>query len=238
MAIIISVDGNIGSGKSTFVAQLKKQLRWIKNKKIIYLQEPVKEWESFVDKQTNENILQKFYTNPDNWSFSFQMMAYISRVAQLKNIINKHKNDNYVIITERSVLTDKNVFAQMLYDSNKIHDIDYQIYTRWFNEFTQDIQISGIVYVHTTPEKCHERIIKRNRKGESIPIEYLKRCHEYHENWLNSYSKKIIIDNEEDTDNNINSANINIVKDFISDFIQNNYNEEISIENYIESLHC
>ena len=238
MAIIISVDGNIGSGKSTFVAQLKKQLRWIKNKKIIYLQEPVKEWESFVDKQTNENILQKFYTNPDNWSFSFQMMAYISRVAQLKNIINKHKNDNYVIITERSVLTDKNVFAQMLYDGKKIHDIDYQIYTRWFNEFTQDIQISGIVYVHTTPEKCHERIIKRNRKGESIPIEYLKRCHEYHENWLNSYSKKIIIDNEEDTDNNINSANINIVKDFISDFIENNNIEDISIENYIESLHC
>ena len=238
MAIIISVDGNIGSGKSTFVAQLKKQLRWIKNKKIIYLQEPVKEWESFVDKQTNENILQKFYTNPDNWSFSFQMMAYISRVAQLKNIINKHKNDNYVIITERSVLTDKNVFAQMLYDAKKIHDIDYQIYTRWFNEFTQDIQISGIVYVHTTPEKCHERIIKRNRTGENIPIEYLKRCHEYHENWLNDYSKKIIIDNEEDTDNNINSANINIVKDFISDFIQNSNNEEISIENYIESLHC
>ena len=238
MTIIISVDGNIGSGKSTFVAQLKKQLRWIKNKKIIYLQEPVKEWESFVDKQTNENILQKFYTNPDNWSFSFQMMAYISRVTQLKNIINKHKNDNYVIITERSVLTDKNVFAQMLYDAKKIHDIDYQIYTRWFNEFTQDIQISGIVYVHTTPEKCHERIIKRNRKGESIPIEYLKRCHEYHENWLNDYSKKIIIDNEEDTDNNINSANINIVKDFISDFIQNSNNEEISIENYIESLHC
>ena len=78
MAIIISVDGNIGSGKSTFVAQLKKQLRWINNKKIIYLQEPVKEWETFVDKETNENILEKFYTNPDNWSFSFQMMAYIS----------------------------------------------------------------------------------------------------------------------------------------------------------------
>ena len=213
-------------------------MNFLVNKKIIYLQEPVKEWESFVDKQTNENILQKFYTNPDNWSFSFQMMAYISRIAQLKNIINKHKNDNYVIITERSVLTDKNVFAQMLYDGKKIHDIDYQIYTRWFNEFTQDIQISGIVYVHTTPEKCHERIIKRNRKGESIPIEYLKRCHEYHENWLNSYSKKIIIDNEEDTDNNINSANINIVKDFISDFIENNNIEDISIENYIESLHC
>ena len=161
MVIIISVDGNIGSGKSTFVAQLKKQLRWIKNMKIIYLQEPVKEWESFVDKATNENILQKFYTNPDNWSFSFQMMAYISRVAQLKNIITKHKNDNYVIITERSVLTDKNVFAKMLYDAKKIHDIDYQIYTRWFNEFTQDIKISGIIYVYTSAEKCHTRIVKR-----------------------------------------------------------------------------
>ena len=94
------------------------------------------------------------------------------------------------------------------------------------------------MYTFILPQRNVERIIKRNRKGESIPIEYLKRCHEYHENWLNSYSKKIIIDNEEDTDNNINSANINIVKDFISDFIQKYNNEEISIENYIESLHC
>jgi len=242
MAIIISVDGNIGSGKSTFVAQLKKQLRWIKNMKIIYLQEPVKEWESFVDKATNENILQKFYTNPDNWSFSFQMMAYISRVAQLKNIITKHKNDNYVIITERSVLTDKNVFAQMLYDAKKIHDIDYQIYTRWFNEFTQDIKISGIIYVYTSPDKCHKRIVKRNRKGENIPIEYLKRCHEYHENWLNSYDDKLIIDNEEDSysSNKLNIMKINLVKEFISDFIKNKDSVddgEVIMENYIESIH-
>tara|TARA_B100001063_G_C16777748_1_gene567140 strand:+ start:1447 stop:2190 length:744 start_codon:yes stop_codon:yes gene_type:complete len=245
MVIIISVDGNIGSGKSTFVAQLKKQLRWIKNMKIIYLQEPVKEWESFVDKATNENILQKFYTNPDNWSFSFQMMAYISRVAQLKNIITKHKNDNYVIITERSVLTDKNVFAKMLYDAKKIHDIDYQIYTRWFNEFTQDIKISGIIYVYTSAEKCHTRIVKRNRKGENIPIEYLKRCHEYHQNWLNSYDDKLIIDNEVDADSNnkLNIMKIELVKDFISDFIKNkddvnvNVNEcEVLTKNYMESI--
>ena len=41
MAIIISVDGNIAL-KNPYLSFTKKQLRWINNKKIIYLQEPVK----------------------------------------------------------------------------------------------------------------------------------------------------------------------------------------------------
>ena len=27
-------------------------------------------------------------------------------------------------------------------------------------------------------------MVKRNRKGETIPLEYLKMCHKYHDTWL------------------------------------------------------
>ena len=68
-----------------------------------------------------------------------------------------------IIVTERSVYTDKEVFAKMLYDNNKIEEVNYQIYLQWFNEFIKDIPLNGIIYLKTKPEKSLERIIKRGR---------------------------------------------------------------------------
>ena len=38
------------------------------------------------------------------------------------------KLEEYIIITERSLYTDKHVFAKMLHDQGKIEDVCYQIY--------------------------------------------------------------------------------------------------------------
>ena len=78
-------------------------------RKILYLQEPVDIWETFSDGENN--IIEKFYENQKEWAFSFQMMAFISRIAQLKRKIQKYNYNSYIIITERCVETDKNVFA-------------------------------------------------------------------------------------------------------------------------------
>ena len=192
MPKIYSIEGNIGSGKSTIVKYLNKNNRWLSHRKIIYLQEPVDTWESFNDENTN--IIEKFYENQKEWAFSFQMMAYISRISQLKKLIEKHQSDSYVIITERCVETDKNVFAKMLYDDNKIHPINYKIYLKWFDEFVRDIPIEGYIYLKTTPEICHKRIIKRDRKGETISVDYLKKCCKYHDDWLDTKENKLTID--------------------------------------------
>ena len=83
---IISVEGNIGTGKSTFVELLEKQIP-----DAIFLQEPVKEWNDVKD-HTNETMLQKFYKNQTRYSFAFQMMAYISRLALLKKTVKENPN--------------------------------------------------------------------------------------------------------------------------------------------------
>ena len=113
------------------------------------------------------------------------MMAYISRLSQLKKCIEEAPEDS-IIITERSLYTDKYVFAKMLYDNGYIEEIEYSIYLRWFDEFIEN-KIDSIIYIKTDPTVCLERIGIRNRKGEqSIPLEYLNSCHEYHENWINT----------------------------------------------------
>ena len=133
-----------------------------------------------------EDILSKFYRDQHKYGFSFQMMAYISRISILKKLVKE--NPNSIIFTERSVYTDKKVFAQMLYDQGKIEQIDFIIYNKWFEHFLDEIDITGVIYIKTDPVNCFERIIKRNRKGETIPLEYLQMCHNYHEKWLDEQS--------------------------------------------------
>ena len=189
MSVILSIEGNIGSGKSTIINHLKNN---IDQKNIIFLPEPVDEWENIKDEK-NDSVLKKFYENQKKYSFAFQMMAYISRLNLLRKTIKN--NPNKIIITERSLFTDKYVFAKMLYDSNKMESIEYQIYNNWFNSFLDLAPISKMVYLKTDPKISYNRISIRNRDGEnSIPYEYIQNCHIYHNDMFYkiNFEKKII----------------------------------------------
>ena len=201
---IIVVQGNIGSGKSTFVEKLKT--RYSGRKDVCFLQEPVNEWLTVKDKQ-GVNILENYYKDQPKYAFMFQMMAYISRLAMLKRAIESNQYE--YIITERCLNTDRNVFCKMLYDDGLIEDIGYQIYNKWFDEFNNFNDVDYIhIYLKTDPIVSKKRVDKRARAEESIPIEYLTKCHEYHDKWLlNTEQKVVLIDSNQDTDINPNIDN-------------------------------
>ena len=197
---LITIQGNIGSGKSTIVKKL--QDRYGENKRICFLQEPVDIWNNIKD-ENGKTILSLFYENQKEYSFSFQMMAYISRLQILKKAVDEGYD---YIVSERSLDTDKNIFAKMLYDDKNIKYVEYQIYLKWFEEFQPLFQEEHVVYVRTEPEIAYKRVNKRAREGENIPIEYLENCHRYHEEWLmtdDSYkSHLLLIDGNQDIEEN------------------------------------
>jgi deoxyadenosine/deoxycytidine kinase len=169
------------------------------NDQVIFLKEPVDEWEKIKDKQ-GVTILEHFYADQEKYSFPFQMMAYISRLKLLRETFQeiqtkKHSMDDkkFIIISERSLFTDKMVFAKMLFDTCKIEFINYQIYLNWFETFAQDFPIQKIIYVKTAPDVCYNRIARRNRDGEdNIPLQYLTSCHEYHEHMMDTTSMECV----------------------------------------------
>jgi deoxyadenosine/deoxycytidine kinase len=199
LPVIISFDGNIGSGKSTTCEEYEQYLKnEIKKsaeeqtaplfpnitsfeEEVCFLDEPVALWNEVCD-ENGVNILTNLYKNIRANAFKFQMMAYISRLSLLRKAVKNPKVK--LIITERSVETDRNVFAKMLYDAGDISHDEFQIYTLWFDEFLTDVPLSGIVYIHASPDICLERIHKRARTGETIQPEYIERCHQYHEDWI------------------------------------------------------
>ena len=208
---IISIEGNIGSGKSTLLRYLNNVSSFRENThKWIFLQEPVDDWEKIRDND-GTTMLEKFYGNQEKYAFSFQIMAYISRLAKLKKAVEE--NPQAIIVTERSLFTDKYVFAKMLYDDGKIEEVNYQIYQTWFNTFVEDYPISGYIYVNTDPTVCCERVNKRSRDGEdTISLDYLKSCHEYHSQMMDIQDDVLTIQGNqefEDEKNNWTSRIVN-----------------------------
>jgi deoxyadenosine/deoxycytidine kinase len=190
---IVSVEGNIGSGKTTLMANLKEKYK--NDPLVIFLKEPVDEWEKIQD-ANGKTILEKFYENQEKYSFAFQMMAYVSRLNVLRQALQGlDSSKKYIIITERSLDTDRFVFAKMLYETRKMEDVCYQIYLNWFHTFSEEFPVHRVVYMKTAPEICHARISTRAREGEDcIPLEYLQTCEKYHEYMLQDTSDQLLLD--------------------------------------------
>ena len=197
--LVYSIEGNIGTGKSTFLEKLKQHYK--DDDSICFLGEPTQVWDTIKDKN-GITILEKYYKNQERYAFSFQMMAFISRLTGLKEAL---KNEKYsIIIMERSLFTDCNVFAKMLYDDKKIEDIEYTIYQKWYDDFIKDLPSISFIYLRTEPIISFNRVKERNREGETIPLEYLENCHKYHDNWLlgNNAAPLLKIDANVDMYNN------------------------------------
>jgi deoxyadenosine/deoxycytidine kinase len=231
MSLIISIDGNIGSGKSTIINNLKNQ--FVNENYIIFIEEPVDEWIKIKD--SGKNILEKFYEDPIKYAFPFQMMALITRFHTINEIIKK--NPKALIITERSLYTDKYIFAKMLFESNKMNTIEYQIYNKWFSKFMQKLPEHKYIYISSDPNICFERIQERNRVGEDkIDIDYLTSCNQYHNDMFNKINPNLNI-NIDDKDLKSNEYNkiLNKIRTFILDqhIKQDNKNFYLVFLNFI-----
>ena len=180
--IIISLDGNIGAGKSTLLAEIRNRLH-----DVHFVDEPVGQWTSLKNAE-GKNLLELFYEDKKRWAYTFQNCAILTRLKNIKDAVtnlDKTVKGPQVIITERSVLTDKHVFAEMLRDSGEIDPLEWDLYENWFNVFGKELPVSGIIYVSTSSTTSKERIKIRNRHGEeNISLEYLDALDAQHKKWI------------------------------------------------------
>ena len=220
MLLIVSIEGNIGSGKSTLISKLKKEFTELRSDcPVYYIDEPVKVWNTITDEK-GDNIIKKYYEDQEKYAFQFQMMAYITRISELRKTIDRMSKSNYcVIITERSIETDKEVFAKMLHEANVLDTISYNIYLKWFDELSRGLKINNIIYLKTNPETAKKRVAKRNRPGETISLNYLKSCHERHEGWLQNIQDKLLLNGERDIEESFQDKLL-AIKTYISNALQ------------------
>ena len=182
--IIISLDGNIGAGKSTLLAEIRNKLH-----DVHIVDEPVGQWTALKNAE-GKNLLELFYEDKKRWAYTFQNCAILTRLKNIQDAVenlDSTMKEPQVIITERSVLTDKHVFAEMLRDGGDIDPLEWELYESWFNIFGKKYPVRGIIYISTSSNTSNERIKIRNRHGEgNIGIDYLNALDNQHKKWVES----------------------------------------------------
>jgi len=192
---IISLDGNIGVGKTTLLDHIRNRFP-----DIIIVKEPVDTWTHLKDEQ-GTSLLELFYKDKKRYAFTFQQAAMLSRLLLLQKAVAEAKPGS-LILTERSVLTDRHVFAQMLHAAGDLSKLEKDLYDQWYNAFAAQLPIAGIVYITTSVETAFERIQTRAREGEAtISKEYLQALDTQHRAWLaNTTGPKLEISTESGAD--------------------------------------
>jgi len=197
--------------------------------------------------QSAANLLELFYSDTPRWAYTFQSYALLSRMRlQKRPPPRKIRNaKDPVLFYERSLYTDRYIFAKNCWETNLMTDLEWDIYSDWSDYLlnTQgDIHIHGVIYLRATPEVSHERLQKRSRTEETgVTLEYLKQLHAKHENWLHYknvtkheslYDVPILeldCNQEFETDESYRTNLFNKVKDFIAECVTDQNNRKIAL---------
>jgi deoxyadenosine/deoxycytidine kinase len=183
--IVISLEGLIGGGKSYLLDKIKEAMP-----DVMTVPEPVGEWMTLKN-AAGKSLLELFYEDKHRWSYTFQNCAILTRILGLKNALRDCKKK--IIITERSVLTDRYVFAEMLRDGGDIDSMEWDLYMKWYNAFASELPVKGVIHLTTGVGTSAERIVKRGRHGEDhIPLDYLSALDAQHTKWLSNTTMPVL----------------------------------------------
>uniref|UniRef100_A0A671LJP8 Thymidine kinase 2, mitochondrial n=1 Tax=Sinocyclocheilus anshuiensis TaxID=1608454 RepID=A0A671LJP8_9TELE len=169
---MIWIEGNIASGKTTCLEYFSK------TSDIEVLTEPVSKWRNV----QGCNPLGLMYQDPSRWGLTLQ--TYVQLTMLDRHVLPM---STPVRMMERSIYSAKYIFAENLYKSGKMPEVDFAVLSEWFEWIIKNIAIPVdlIVYLQTSPQTCYERLKQRCREEEKvIPLEYLESIHNLYEDWL------------------------------------------------------
>ncbi|CAH1119561.1 unnamed protein product [Phaedon cochleariae] len=168
----VAVEGNVGSGKTTFLNHFNKY------ENVAVFAEPIELWRDC----DGYNLLDLMYKDPKKYSFTFQSYVQLTMLRQ-----HQKKIQQPVKLMERSIYSARYCFVEKMSRDGLMAPPAVAVIDQWFQYVTksQDTNLDLIVYLRTSPEVAYERILKRNRSEErTVPFEYIKALHEIHEDWL------------------------------------------------------
>jgi len=165
----IAIAGNIGSGKSSLLEFLTST----------YDVAP------FYEPNDANPYLPDFYRDMKRWAFQSQLFF-------LSNKFRIHREADRVsgvVVQDRTIFEDAEIFATALHQMRKIDQRDWQTYWEFYQTILDAIQPPDVmIYLRCSIRTLRRRIRLRGRRMEQdIPLSYLKRLNALYENWIENY---------------------------------------------------
>jgi deoxyguanosine kinase len=189
----ITIEGNIGAGKTTLAHLLSKHF----NARLIL--------EEFADNP----FLPKFYENPEQYAFPLELFFMAERYKQLKEMI--HTTDLFQSITISDYLFTK----CLLFAKVTLPDEEFRLYQKLFDIIHQQLVFPDIlIYLHAPVQKLQSNIKKRNREYEqNISDEYLFKVQETYTSYIKQHNIKTIFVDASNADFLGNEKHLQIIID-------------------------
>ena len=189
----ITIEGNIGSGKTTLAHILSKHF----NARLIL--------EQFADNP----FLPKFYENPGQNAFPLELFFMAERYKQLKELV--HTSDLFQSLTISDYLFTK----CLLFAKVNLPEQEFRLYHKLFDIInTQLVQPDILIYLHAPVSRLQQNIRKRNRSYEQgIGDDYLFRIQEAYTNYIRQHNIKTIFIDVSNADFLGNSAHLQVILD-------------------------
>ena len=168
----ITIEGNIGAGKTTLAHLLSKRL----NARLIL--------EEFADNP----FLPKFYENQQQYAFPLELFFMAERYKQLKELLQT--KDMFQNITVSDYLFTK----CLLFAKVNLPEEEFMLYQKLFDIINpQLVQPDLLIYLHAPVSRLKENIKKRNRSYEqAIAPEYLFSLQETYTQYIRQHNIKTL----------------------------------------------
>ncbi len=169
----ITIEGNIGAGKTTLAHLLSKHF----NARLIL--------EQFADNP----FLAKFYENPQQYAFPLELFFMAERYKQLKDLL--HTKDLFQNVTVADYLFSK----CLLFAKINLPEEEFRLYQKLFDIIYQQLyQPDILIYLHVPVKQLQQNIKKRNRSFEqAIPDEYLGNLQDTYLQYIRQHDIKTLI---------------------------------------------
>ncbi len=192
----ITIEGNIGAGKTTLAHLLSEHFK----ARLIL--------EEFADNP----FLPKFYENPQQYAFPVELFFMAERYKQLKELI--HTTDLFQSVTISDYLFTK----CLLFAKVNLPADEFRLYQRLFDIIHQQLlQPELLIYLHAPVQKLQQNIKKRNRSYEQqIPDDYLQNLQETYTHYIRQHNIKTLFVDTTHADFLGNSEHLNTIIQKIS----------------------
>lgn len=187
----ITIEGNIGAGKTTLAHLLAKRL----NARLIL--------EEFADNP----FLSKFYENPKQYAFPVELFFMAERYKQLSELVQT--KDLFQSVTISDYLFTK----CMLFAKVNLSDDEYRLYQKLFEILHQQmVQPDILIYLHMPVSRLQVNIRKRNRSFEqAIPDEYLFNLQQTYTHYIRQHNIKTLMVDASNADFLGNEAHVDAI---------------------------
>jgi deoxyadenosine/deoxycytidine kinase len=168
----ITIEGNIGAGKTTLAHLLSKHY----NARLIL--------EEFADNP----FLPKFYENQGQYAFPLELFFMAERYKQQKEHIQQ--KDMFQSLTISDYLFTK----CLLFAKVTLPDNEFRLFQRLFEIINEQlVQPDILIYLHSPVQKLQQNIKKRNRLYEqNISDQYLFDIQETYTNYIKQHHIKTL----------------------------------------------